>query len=216
MKKVLILAANGQISRLVIKKLKRKMKSLDIELSLFLRNKSRLEDLEDENTKLIEGDLNNEDDLISASKNQDIVFVGVVDHSDNNKISKNIIKAMKINNVDRIIALNILGIYDEVEGEFGRWNYDMVKSGLTTAKNSDKLYKNSNLDYTGLRLAWLNDRDEIKYSITYENETFIGVSVSRKSVADLVAKIILDDSLYKNESIGVADKDTQGLDRPVY
>lgn len=81
---------------------------------------------------------------------------------------------------------------------------------------SDKYIENSDLDYTVLRLAWLNDRDDTNYTITHKGEEYVGVSVSRKSVADVVVKIIEDPSKWSKESIGFANPATQGSDKPVY
>ena len=92
----------------------------------------------------------------------------------------------------------------------------MVSSGIKEAINSDKLLEESGLDYTTLRLPWLNDRDEVKYSLTHKNEKYVGVSGSRKSIADLVVRIAKNPNFLINDSVGVADPDTQGLDRPVY
>ena len=74
----------------------------------------------------------------------------------------------------------------------------------------------SGLDYTTLRLPWLNNRDEIKYSLTHRNEKYLGVSGSRKSIADVVVRIIKEPKFLLKDSVGIADADTQGLDRPVY
>lgn len=156
MKKVLILGANGQIARIVEERLLKEQP--DVELTLFLRNASRLENL----------------------------------------------------------AGNILGIYNEVPGEFGRWNQEQVKWGLQAAINADKLLKDSSLDYTTIRIPWLNDRDEVRYTVTHEGEKYVGVSGSRQSVADVIVKMIADPTYLNKDSIGLADPDTQGLDRPVY
>lgn len=123
---------------------------------------------------------------------------------------------MKKQQVKRVIFANILGLYNEVPGEFGRWNHEQVAAGLKTAINSDKLLADSGLNYTTLRLPWLNDRDEIKYTITTRNEPYMGVSGSRKSIADVIVRIIADPSLYANNSIGIADPDTKNEIRPVY
>ncbi|MDV0430696.1 NAD(P)H-binding protein [Lactiplantibacillus sp. DA1] len=48
----------------------------------------------------------------------------------------------------------------------------MVKSDLQVSTSTDKLLSESVLDYTTLRFPWLNDRDEVKYSITYKDEPF--------------------------------------------
>lgn len=212
---LLVLGAYGQIARLVEDRILKE--DTNIKLTLFLRNSSRLNDLEKlSQVTVIDGDIENYADLTAAMKGQDMVYVATVDHSSNNIVTKNIIKAMKENNVSRVVFSNILGIYDEVPGEFGRWNYEMVSSGIKEAINSDKLLEESGLDYTTLRLPWLNDRDEVKYSLTHKNEKYVGVSGSRKSIADLVVRIAKNPNFLINDSVGVADPDTQGLDRPVY
>lgn len=212
---LLVLGAYGQIARLVEDRILKE--DTNIKLTLFLRNSSRLNDLEKlPQVTVIDGDIENYADLTAAMKGQDMVYVATVDHSSNNIVTKNIIKAMKENNVNRVVFSNILGIYDEVPGEFGRWNYEMVSSGIKEAINSDKLLEESGLDYTTLRLPWLNDRDEVEYSLTHKNEKYVGVSGSRKSIADLVVRIAKNPNFLINDSVGVADPDTQGLDRPVY
>lgn len=216
MKKVLIMAANGQISRLIEDRILSEKAFDEVELTLFLRDKNRLASLaNNERVTLIEGSLDNYDAVKNAIKGQNLVFVGVVDHTDDNHQTKYVIEAMKETGVKRVVFTNILGIYDEVPGEFGRWNKQMVASGLELAKNSDKLLAESGLAYTTLRLPWLNDR-EIVYEITHKDETYFGVSGSRRSIADVVLRIIADPSFLVNDSVGIADPATEGKTRPVY
>ena len=215
MTNVLILGANGQIARLVEERLLEEQP--DVELTLFLRNSKRLANLaNNDHVRIIEGDVENEKEVADAMHGQDIVYVAMVDHDHDNQITKNVIEAMKHNNVNRIISSNILGIYNEVPGEFGRWNHEQVKPGLNAAIKSAELLEDSRLDYTIIRIPWLNDRDEIKYTVTHKNEEYVGVSGSRKSIADLIVKIIADPSYLSQDSVGLADPDTQGESRPVY
>ncbi len=213
--KLLILAANGQIARLVENRLLTEPEFQDINLTVGLRNAQRLANLKPK-VKVVEVDLTNANEVNDAVSGQDMVFVAVVDHTTGNVITKNVISAMKNSHVSRVIFTNILGIYNEVGGEFGRWNYEYTLPGLQTAINSDKLLAESGLQYTTLRLPWLNDRNEIKYTITTHDEPYVGVSGSRQSIADAILKIIRDPNLYVNDSIGIADPATQGEDRPVY
>lgn len=219
--KLAILAANGQIARLVENRILNEDQFKDVELTLMLRNSSRLSDLADNpRVTVLEGDLNDPDDVEKAVKGQDMVFNAVIDHDDDNRPTKNIIAAMKKDGVKRLILTNLLGIYDEVPGEFGRWNRETCFNGEVKPDMppvvSDRLAEESGLDYTTLRLPWLNDRDEVKYAITHKNEEFKGVSGSRKSIADVVLKIVADPSFGSKDSLGIADPDTQGSDRPVY
>ncbi|WP_367370947.1 NAD(P)H-binding protein [Pediococcus parvulus] len=215
--KLLIMAANGQIARIVEDRVLSESAFKDVELTLFLRNSSRLSNLaNDSRVTVVEGSLDNENDVNKAVSGQDMVFVAVVDHTSNNAWTKNVIAAMKANNVQRVVFTNILGLYDEVPGEFGRWNRQSVMSGLPAAINSDKLLDESGLDYTTLRLPWLNDRDEVKYVVTHKNGQYNGVSGSRQSIADVVLKIVADPTFGSKDSLGIADPATQGSDRPVY
>ncbi|WP_283583973.1 NAD(P)H-binding protein [Limosilactobacillus difficilis] len=220
--KLAILAANGQIARLVEDRILNEDQFKDVDLTLMLRNSSRLSNLADNpRVTVLEGDLNNAADVEKAVKGQDMVFNAVIDHDEGqNRPTNNIINAMKQEGVKRLILTNLLGIYDEVPGAFGKWNRDTCFGGTVTADNaavkSDQLAAESGLTYTTLRLPWLNDRDEVKYTITHKDEQFVGVSGSRKSIADVVLKIVADPSFGANDSLGIADPDTQGSDRPVY
>ena len=221
--KLAILAANGQIARIVEQRILNEDQFKGVDLTLMLRNSNRLSDLADNpRVTILEGDLNNPADVEKAVAGQDMVFNAVIDHDDagHNHPTHNIINAMKKEGVDRLILTNLLGIYDEVPGEFGKWNRDTCFGGTVTDDNaavtSDRLAAESGLDYTTLRLPWLNDRDEVKYTITHRDDEFVGVSGSRQSIADVVLKIVADPTFGSNDSLGIADPDTQGSNRPVY
>ncbi|MCH4056494.1 MAG: NAD(P)H-binding protein [Lactobacillaceae bacterium] len=215
MKNVLILGANGQIARIVEERLLNEQ--LDVHLTLFLRQAQRLAKFaNDERVTLIDGDIQDYDAVNTAMKGQDLVYLALVDHTAANVLTKNMIKAMKENGVQRVVASSLLGLYNEVPGEYGRWNYQMVKTGLPAAIAADQLLANSGLAYTTLRFPWLNDCDEVKYVITHKNDPYLGVSGSRQSMADVIVMIVADFDYLKNDSVGIADADTQGETRPVY
>lgn len=215
-KKVMILAANGQIARLVENRILTEPTFKDVELTLFLRDAGRLSQLRDNpRVTLIDGDITDEAAVQSAMTGQDLVFVAVVDHDEQNRLTKNVISAMQATHVERVLFTNVLGIYNEVGGAFGRWNLDMIGAGMAPARRSDALLADSGLDYTTLRLPWLNDRG-INYSVTTKDQPYEGVSGSRASVADVVLKMIADPTRYSRDSIGMADPATEGQDRPVY
>lgn len=215
-KQVLILAANGQIARLVEHRILTEAAFQDVALTLYLRHASRLNDLQDNpRVTLIEGDITDADAVAKAMVGQDLVFVAVVDHDRQNRLTKNVIAGMQANHVDRVLFTNVLGLYNEVGGEFGRWNLEMIGAGMAPARRSDQLLADSGLDYTTLRLPWLNDRD-VNYTVTTKDQPYEGVSGSRASVADVVLQIIADPTRYSRDSIGMVDPTTAGNDRPVY
>lgn len=67
----------------------------------------------------------------------------------------------------------------------------------------------SGLDYTIVRPAWLMDEDEVDYELTARDEPFKGTVVSRKSVADLIVKIIEEPQLHTHGNVGVNKPDTE-------
>lgn len=215
--KLLILAANGQIARIVEHRILSQQAFADVELTLGLRRPNRLAELAaNPRVTVTDVDLENAASVAAAMVGQDMVFVAVVDHDRNNAMTRNVIAGMQTHHVDRIIFTNILGLYNEVPGEFGRWNLSQVASGLKAAQTSDQLLAESGLTYTTMRLPWLNNRDEVNYTITTRHEPYLGVSGSRQSVADVVLKIVADPTFAANDSIGIADPATQGQTRPVY
>ncbi|EFK31007.1 saccharopine dehydrogenase [Lactobacillus delbrueckii] len=226
--KLLILAANGQIARIVEERILTEDKFKDIDLVLLLRRASHLQSLKDrypDRVTLVDGDINNKQVVVDAAKGCDMIFSAVVDHDDagNNRPTKNIIAAAEANKISRVIETSLLGIYDEVPGKFGKWNRDFCFGGNpegSSPVNADQLLEDSGedsgLDYTTLRLPWLNNRPEAKYSITHRHDTYVDVSGSRQSMADVVLKIMADPTFGSRDSLGIADPDTDGLTRPVY
>ncbi|WEE35624.1 NAD(P)H-binding protein [Lactiplantibacillus paraplantarum] len=213
---ILVLGANGQIARLVEEQL---LKSADrFNLKLYLRNKARLNEYADNaHVELIEGDINNVQALKDAMKNIDLVFVATVDNKNGNTLTKGVISAMKQAGVKRVLAANSIGIYNEEPNQkFADWNQDMLRPYIPAMRTSDELYQASGLDYTTLRFAWLNDHDEINYSVTNRGEKFAGGSGSRKSMADLVVKIVNNPDLYLDKTIGISDPETKNNGSVVY
>ncbi|RVU70484.1 MULTISPECIES: NAD(P)H-binding protein [Lactobacillus] len=218
-KNVAIIGANGQIARLVEHNILHN--DPEVHLTLLLRNSSRLSNLEgNPQVTIIDGDANDEHALKEAIHGQDIFYVSFVEHGAGAELTQKVIKVMDEEGVKRLISSNILGIYDEVPGAFGEFNRNMCFGGHVDESSpvvlSAKYVENSDLDYTVLRIAWLNDRNDTNYTITHKGEKYVGVSASRKSVADVITKIIEDPNKWNHESIGFADPATDGSPRPVY
>lgn len=136
-------------------------------MTLGLRRAQRLANIAaDPRVNVIEADLEDPQSVAAAVAGQDLVFGAVADHDRDNAMTQNVIAAMQQHHVQRVIFTNILGLYNEVPGEFGLWNLAQVRSGLAAAQRSDQLLADSDLTYTTLRLPWLNDRPEVKYTVT--------------------------------------------------
>lgn len=59
---------------------------------------------------LIEGSLDSVADIQAAVAGQDIVFVGVVDHTADNHQTQYVVEAMKAAGVERLIYTNVLNL----------------------------------------------------------------------------------------------------------
>lgn len=210
MKKVLILGANGQIAKIV----SHDLLSEDIDQRLFLRRSSRLTTKNPKKQEIIEGDALNQANLEAAMKDVDIVYANLA--GEIIEEAKLVVSAMKKSGVKRLIWISTLGIYDEVPGNYGKWNHQQLDGGyLETYAEAAKIIEASELDYTIIRPAWLDNKDEIDYELTQRNETFKGTEVSRKSIAHLVSQIVLNPDQHIGESLGVNKPNTDG-DKPAW
>jgi uncharacterized protein YbjT (DUF2867 family) len=208
MTKVLILGAGGQVARHVIERLSQ---NNSIHLTLYLRNASHLQHLKSEQVKLIEGDILDGEKLKDAMQGQDMVYVNINGQED--VIAEQTVKAMQTAGVKRIVFIAAIGIYDEVPGAFGQWNKQMIGPILERYQKAASLIEASGLVYTILRPTWYTNKDEVDYKITQKGQTVTGTEISRKSVADLVVKLIEDPNLHVNESLGMEKAGTEA-DKP--
>ena len=194
MTNILILGANGQIARVAIDLF---LKHTIARLTLYLRNARRLKlSGQADRVRVVEGDVLDTKTLEAAMAGQDVVYANLAGELEQQ--ARCIVKAMEKTGVKRLIFVSSMGIYDEVPGErFG--------SILDPYRKSASLIEASGLDYTILRPAWLNNRDEIDYATTPKGEPFKNPSeqVSRKSVADLVVKLAMTPRLEIRSSLGV-------------
>ncbi|WP_253295982.1 NAD(P)H-binding protein [Enterococcus raffinosus] len=203
--KILILGAAGQISRMLTERL---LKETNDDLILFARKADhRLENPNPDRVSIISGDFNDHTSLEAAMTNVDIVYLNDMNLPE---ATKNVVSIMKRYNIPMIIGATILGIYDEVIGEFGKWNARMVgTTGTDRHKRSAEIIENSGLAYTLLRLTWLyNQADNLIYTTSKKGEPFIGAQVTREAVTQLILTILNDPTEYKNTSLGVSEPNT--------
>lgn len=206
MTKVLILGASGRIARWVVRMLGDKK---DIEQTLLIRDPKRLAGNEPVNARVVIGDVLNKKFLPQLMAGQDVVYANLA--GDVGIQTEHILAAMKATKIKRLIFVNTLGIYDEVPGQFGEWNRREIGRYLPPYRRSADLIEASDLDYTILRAAWLQDRDEVTYEVTARDEPFKGTEVSRKSVAALVTALIEHPDKLVRANVGVNKPGTDGV-----
>ncbi|MCH4056883.1 MAG: SDR family oxidoreductase [Lactobacillaceae bacterium] len=212
MVKVTILGAHGQIARLALKDL---LADDQVQLTLFLRQASRLANIETGNATIIDGDAANASDLTKAIAGQDIVYANLAGGNIEAQ-AKQVVAAMDQAGVKRLIWISTLGIYDEVPGAFGKWNHQMLDDGyLPTYAAAAKVIEDSDLDYTIIRPAWLDNKAETDYELTQKGEAFKGTEVSRQSVAAYVQHLIDHPQEQIRHSVGINKPNTDG-DKPAW
>lgn len=205
MRRVLILGANGNISKAAINSF---LENTNYTLRLFLRDANRLPDYASDRIRVREGDATNIDDVNDAMQDVDIVVASLSGELD--KEAEIIVKAMEQNEVKRLIFVTALGIYNEVPGAFGKWVENKLGEKLAVYKRAADIIEASDLDYTLLRPAWLTNFNEIDFETTEKDETFKGTEVSRKSVAAVIVNIAKDPELFLRENIGINKPKTDG------
>ena len=203
--KILILGAAGQISKMLINRL---MQETDAELVQYARNANRrIANSDPSRITIVDGDFNDSAKLLEAMEGVAIVYLNDMNSPET---TQTIVDAAKKSGVAKIIGATILGIYDEVIGEFGKWNARMVgRTGTNRHKESAKIIEDSGIDFTLLRLTWLyNQEGNERYMLSQKGEPFIGAQVSRQAVARLIMDIIENPAVYSNKSLGVSEPNT--------
>ena len=188
MGKVLIIGANGSLAQYVIEALKQLE---NVEMTLFVRNKSKLSQNIDEGCTIVEGDAMKFNDVKNAIEGWDIVYVNLAGNLE--MMATNIVKAMQETGVKRIIAISSIGIYETP-----------LKPVLVPYRKLADVIESSGLEYTILRPDWFTNANEVDYCITHKGEAEKGTAISRKSIAAFIAGIIENPELYKNENLGIS------------
>ncbi|AOR73261.1 NAD-dependent dehydratase [Burkholderia stabilis] len=210
MTKVLVLGASGQIARWAVQMLGVKH---GVEQTLLVRDPKKLAGNEPANASVVIGDVLDKKLLPRIMEGQDVVYANLAGDVDTQ--TEHILATMKATGVKRLIFVNSLGIYDEVPGKFGEWNRREIGQYLPPYRRSADLIEASDSDYTILRAAWLQDKDEVDYEITARDEPFKGTEISRKSVAALVAELVEHPDRLVRANVGVNKPGTDG-DKPAF
>jgi len=211
MNNVLILGASGQIAKWVIKAL---AGNQNVRQTLLLRDPKKLSGGEPANATVVIGNVLDKKLLKDALDGQDIVYANLAGE-DLDKQAQAVIAAMQAADVKRLIFVLSLGIYDEIPGKFGKWNNAIIGEDLKRYRRAADAVEASGLQYTIVRPAWLMDEDEVDYEVTAKGQPFKGTVVSRKSVGDLIAKLIANPALHVDENLGVNKPNSDG-DKPYF
>ncbi|BDR56811.1 NAD(P)H-binding protein [Xylocopilactobacillus apis] len=194
-KKVLIIGATGTVGTAVTKTL---LEETDDQLTLFARSAAQID--ASDRKKIIAGDVLKNNDLDQAMKDQDVVLAALT--GDLGKFAENIVEAMDRNHVSRLIFISSMGIYNEIPALVGASGNLSTNPILKTYREAADVIEGSDLNYTVIRPGWFTS-GPVEYEVTRKGEPFGGHDVSISSIADLVKKLVRDNSLYARESVGI-------------
>lgn len=196
MKNVLIIGATGTLGSAATKAI---LDGTDDQLTLFARSADRIRVSDDSREKVIAGNVMSDADLDAAMAGQDAVFAALSGNL--GAYAEKIVAAMDRNNVSRLVFITSMGIYNEIPASVGGGNLD-TNPTLRTYRDAADVIEASDLNYTVIRPGWFTG-GPVNYEVTRKGEPFGGHDVSVSSIADLVKRLVDDDSLYSKDSIGI-------------
>jgi putative NADH-flavin reductase len=208
--KVVVFGATGTIGKHVIDQ------SLEQGhvVTAFCRNSTKLEEFKQGNLKTAMGDVFNSADVVKAIKGQDVVIIALGSgKSRKSKVrsegTKNIIAAMKINGVTRVICQSTLGTYESNDNLNFFWKHIMfgwyLKQIFKDHELQEKYIKESNLDWTIVRPSAFTDGEKTQnYLHGFDpNDKSLKLKISRADVADFILKQLSDLS-YLHQTPGLS------------
>ena len=215
-KYITILGAAGQIAQKLTATL---LTYTDMHLTLYGRQLStRLhpEILEHERVTVIEGSFQNPAKLEEAVTNAEIVFVGAMESGSDMAA---IVKALSRKNVRRVIGLSMAGLSGEFPAALEKWTFDSLPiSYIQGERQARNVLRESNLNYTILRLTWLyNDSENTNYELIPEGVQFNDAQVTREAVVKAIFDILHvdDETPFHRASIGIGEPGTH-YDKPSF
>lgn len=194
--KLLIIGATGSIGRVAVPYL---LEHSNFILTLFARHADGIEITDPSRERVIAGNVFDAGELDAAVRGQDAVFVALSGNL--KKMAQDIVAAMDREGVKRLIFITSMGILNEIPswGAEGNLEYNPV---LQDYRDASDVIEASDLNYTILRPGWYNN-GPVDYEVTQKGQPFGGHDVSRLSIADLVMRLVSDDSLYSRGNIGI-------------
>ena len=207
-KNIIIFGATGGTGQELVKQALER----DYNVSAFVRNPNKL-NVKNERLKVIEGNVLEYSDVVSAIKTQDVVFCCIgAPASDKSglraKGTAQIVKAMEECGVTRLVCLSTIGFGDSKKMLPWHMKYIIVplilKNAFSDHDNQEKIIEKTNLDWTIVRPGSLTDgirTGEYKHGFDYTEK--FKLIVSRADVADFMLNQI-DNQEYLRKKAGIS------------
>ncbi len=169
------------------------------EVTAFARNTQKLDSVKHKNLSIVEGTLDNKNEIKRAVTSVDAVISligpkGKVPNTELSDGASNIIESMKKVGTKRLIELATASVRDPQDSFDLKYKLlvSMIKLTVKSAYDEivriGELVRSSNLDWTLVRVGWLNDGEVQPLKVGYYGQGIIKVKISRASIA----KFMLD------------------------
>ena len=215
-KYITILGAAGQIAQKLTATL---LTYTDMHITLYGRQlKTRIppEIIDHERVTVIEGSFQNPAKLEQAVTNAEVVFVGSMESGSD---MASIVKALSRKNVRRVIGVSMAGLSGEFPAALEKWTFDNLPiSYVQGERQARNVLRESNLNYTILRLTWLyNNPENTNYELIPEGVQFNDAQVTREAVVKAIFDILHvdDETPFHRASIGIGEPGTH-YDKPSF
>lgn len=199
MKKVVIFGAAGHTGTYITRKMKAEQ---DIELSVFVRNPDKFGDMDLSSVNVIKGDALNAEDVKMAMDGQDVLLCSL--EGDVRTMARNIVDALAVTSVKRIIWITGMGIHHEITGIRGAMLNMLAKKRPDYIEAADIIAASTAVT-TLLRCPGIKDGENEIYFLTKEGEQPAKRDIERAGIAKCMADMIADETLGANESLGITN-----------
>lgn len=199
MKKVVIFGAAGHTGKYITEKMHAQE---NIELSVFVRNPGKFEGMDLSGVNIMQGDALNAEDVRKAMDGQDVLLCSL--EGDVLTMAKNIVAALKVTSVKRIIWITGMGIHHEITGMRGIMLNMLAKKRPEYIEAADTIMA-SDAVTTLLRCPGIKNGDNTTYFLTKEGEQPAHKDIARAGIAQCMLDMINDETLGVNESLGITN-----------
>ena len=199
MKKVVIFGAAGHTGKYITEKMHAQE---NIELLVFVRNPGKFEGMDLSGVNIMQGDALNAEDVRKAMDGQDVLLCSL--EGDVLTMAKNIVEALKVTSVKRIIWITGMGIHHEITGMRGIMLNMLAKKRPEYIEAADTIMT-SDAVTTLLRCPGIKNGDNTTYFLTKEGEQPAHKDIARAGIAQCMLDMINDETLGVNESLGITN-----------
>ena len=199
MKKVVIFGAAGHTGKYITEKMHAQE---NIELSVFVRNPGKFEGMDLSGVNIMQGDALNAEDVRKAMDGQDVLLCSL--EGDVLTMAKNIVEALKVTSVKRIIWITGMGIHHEITGMRGIMLNMLAKKRPEYIEAADTIMASEAVT-TLLRCPGIKNGDNTTYFLTKEGEQPAHKDIARAGIAQCMLDMINDETLGVNESLGITN-----------